>query len=112
MLIACLPELGRLTRQEISALVGIAPLNDDSGQRQGKRFCWGGREKARRALYMAALAATRHNPLIQALYARLRAKGKPAKVALVACMRKLLTILNAMPRDQTEWRRTSPAAAA
>jgi transposase len=111
MLAATLPELGKLTRQKIAALVGIAPLNRDSGKTQGRRFCWGGRAEVRCALYMAALVASRYNPVIKAIYARLRAKGKPAKVALVACMRKLLTILNAMVRDQTPWRRqTAPAA--
>jgi len=112
MLAASLPELGKLSRQKIAALVGIAPLNHDSGKTQGKRFCWGGRAEVRCALYMAALVATRHNPVIKTLYARLRAKGKAAKVALVACMRKLLVILNAMVRDQTLWRQTSPAATA
>ncbi len=110
MLIACLPELGSLNRRQISALVGIAPLNKDSGKTHGKRFCWGGRTEVRSALYMAALVGARHNPILRALYARLRAKGKPAKVALVACMRKLLTVLNAMIRDQTPWRQNSPAA--
>jgi transposase len=112
MLAAALPELGTLTRQKLSALMGIAPLNRDSGKSQGRRFCWGGRVEVRCALYMAALVATRHNPRIRALYTRLRAAGKPAKVALVACMRKLLTILNARVRDQTPWRQTSPAATA
>ena len=112
MIAAALPELGTLTRQKISALVGIAPLNHDSGKAQGRRFCWGGRVEVRCALYMAALTATRYNPVIRALYARLRAAGKPAKVALVACMRKLITILNAMVRDHTPWRQTSPAATA
>ena len=112
MLIACLPELGRLTRQQIAALVGIAPLNCDSGKYQGKRFCWGGREEVRSALYMATVAATLHNPLIGALYKKLRARGKVFKVAIVACMRKLLTILNAMLRDKQPWRQTSPAATA
>jgi transposase len=111
MVIACLPELGTLNRYKIAALVGVAPLNRDSGKSSGKRFCWGGRVEVRCALYMAALAGMRHNPVIKALYERLRANGKPAKVALVACMRKLLTILNAMMRDQTCWRQTSPAAA-
>lgn len=112
MMLACLPELGHLDRRKISALVGIAPLNRDSGKTQGKRFCWGGRVEVRCALYMAALVASRHNPVIKAQYARLRANGKAAKVALVACMRKLLTILNAMMRDQTTWQRqTAPAAA-
>ena len=106
-----IPELGQLTRQKISALVGIAPMNRDSGKSRGRRFCWGGRAEVRCALYMAALVATRHNPLIRALYARLKSAGKPSKVALVACMRKLLTILNAMVRDNTTWRQTSPATA-
>jgi transposase len=109
--IASLPELGTLNRYQIAALAGVAPLNRDSGKSSGKRFCWGGRVEVRCALYMAALVGMRHNPVLKALYERLRAKGKPAKVALVACMRKLLTILNAMMRDQTNWRQTSPAAA-
>ncbi len=112
MLVACLPELGTLTRQKIAALVGIAPLNKDSGKSQGKRFCWGGRSEVRCALYMAALVASRFNPVISVVYQRLRANGKPAKVALVACMRKLLVILNAMARDKTVWRQTASAAAA
>lgn len=112
MVAACLPELGTLNRQKISALVGVAPYNHDSGKTQGKRFCWGGRMEVRCALYMAALAASRHNPVIRAMYVRLRANGKGAKVTLVACIRKLLTIINAMVRDQTPWRQTSPAAAA
>ena len=112
MLAASLPELGTLTRQQIAALVGIAPLNRDSGKTQGKRFCWGGRAEVRCAMYMATLSAVTHNPALQAMYGRLRGKGKQAKVALVACMRKLLTILNAMVRDGTLWRQTSPAATA
>jgi transposase len=112
MMAASLPELGKLNRRKISALVGVAPFNHDSGKSQGKRFCWGGRVEVRCALYMAALSASRHNPVIRALYARLRALGKVAKVTLVACMRKLLTIINAMVRDRTPWRQTSPAAAA
>ena len=111
VILACLPELGMLNRQKISALVGVAPLNDDSGKRCGKRFCWGGRIEVRCALYMATLVATRFNQIIKAMYERLKAKGKPAKVALVACMRRLLGILNAMMRDQKPWRQTSPAAA-
>lgn len=110
MLVACLPELGTLSRQKISALTGIAPLNKDSGKSQGKRFCWGGRAEVRNTLYMAALTAVRYNPLLRSMYQRLRGKGKTAKVALVACMRKLLVILNAMVRDKTPWRQTSPAA--
>jgi transposase len=110
MLIATLPELGKLNRQGIAALVGIAPLNRDSGKYIGKRFCWGGRAEVRSALYMAALTASRYNPIISALYQRLKAKGKAAKVALVACMRKLLVILNAMARTNTPWRQTPTAA--
>ena len=110
MIAASLPELGKLNRQQIAALVGIAPLNRDSGKGKGKRFCWGGRSEVRSVLYMAALVATRHNPVIKAHYVRLRLRGKAAKVAIVACMRKLLTILNAMVRDQTTWRQTAPAA--
>jgi len=110
MLIASLPELGTLSRQAICALTGIAPLNRDSGKAQGKRFCWGGRAEVRGALYMAALVAVRHNPPVRAFYQRLRGKGKAAKAALVACMRKLLVILNAMIRDKTHWRQTAPAA--
>jgi transposase len=110
MLIATLPELGTLNRQKIAALAGIAPLNRDSGKSSGKRFCWGGRSEIRSALYMAALVASRCNPVIRAMYLRLRAKGKAAKVALVACMRKLLVILNSMVRTNTPWRQISPAA--
>jgi transposase len=103
-LLANLPELGKLDRRQIAALVGIAPFNRDSGAFRGKRTVWGGRSKVRAALYMAALVATRYNPVIQAFYHRLVAAGKPKKVALTACMRKLLTILNAMMRHQTPWR--------
>ena len=110
MIQACLPELGTLNRRGIAALVGVAPLNRDSGKSRGRRFCWGGRAEVRSALYMAALVASRYNPVIKAIYKRLKAKGKPAKVALVACMRKLLVILNAMVRDQAPWRQTSTAA--
>lgn len=98
-----LPELGRLDRWEVAALAGVAPLNQDSGQRRGKRRIWGGRAPVRAALYMAAVTAIRCNPTIRALYTRLRAAGKPAKVALVACMRKLLTMANAILRDATPW---------
>lgn len=110
MIQACLPELGTLNRRSVAALVGVAPLNRDSGKVQRKRFCWGGRAEVRAALYMAALSGMKYNPVIKAVYQRLRAKGKPAKVALVACMRKLLVILNAMVRDQTPWRQPSTAA--
>lgn len=103
-LLALLPELGQLNRKQIAALVGVAPLARDSGTWRGPRAVWGGRASVRRALYMAALVATRRNPVVQAFYARLRAAGKPAKVALVACMRKLLTILHAMVHAGTPWR--------
>lgn len=106
-LIASLPELGRLSPREIAKLVGVAPLNDDSGGRTGHRRIWGGRTVVRQALYMATLVATRHNPVIRHYYQRLRAAGKPAKVALIAAMRKLLIILNAMIKHQTPWTLTS-----
>jgi transposase len=102
-MLADLPELGTLDRKKIAALVGVAPLNRDSGTMRGRRSVWGGRASVRAALYMAALAASRFNPVIAAYYQRLRAAGKPAKVALVACMRKLLTILNAIVRDRRPW---------
>lgn len=102
-LTALLPELGRLQRRQITKLVGVAPLPCDSGTYKGKRRIWGGRAEVRSVLYMAALTAKQHNPVIRAFYERLVAAGKPAKVALVACMRKLLTILNAMLRDSTRW---------
>ena len=103
MLIALLPELGQLTHKQIGRLVGVAPLNDDSGTREGKRHCWGGRADVRAALYLPTLTATRYNPVIRAFFQRLIGKGKPFKVAMIACMRKLLTILNAMVRDNTRW---------
>lgn len=106
-LLADLPELGRLSRQQIAALVGLAPLNRDSGTRRGARTCWGGRAHVRSVLYMAALAATRWNPILQAFYRRLLAAGKPKKLALTACARKLLTILNAMLAHNTPWRAPS-----
>ena len=99
-LTAALPELGR---RQIAKLVGVAPLADDSGSRQGKRRTWGGRADVRAVVYMAAIVALRHNPVIRTFYERLVAAGKPKKVAIVACMRKLLTILNAMLRDQALW---------
>ena len=102
-LISGLPELGKLNRREIAALVGLAPFNRDSGQHRGERVIWGGRAHIRQVLYMAAVTATRSNPLIRTFYQRLRAQGKPAKVALVACMRKLLTIMNAMLKNNTPW---------
>ena len=102
-LLAELPELGRLSRQEISKLVGVAPLNNDSGKHKGKRSCWGGRASVRGPLYMATLSATRCNPVIKEFYQRLLAKGKLKKVAIVACMRKMLTILNAMIKGNRPW---------
>jgi transposase len=102
-LLAELPELGRVSHKEIAALVGVAPLNRDSGTRRGKRLVYGGRAPVRAALYMAALVASTWNPAIRAFYQRLRAAGKPAKVALTACMRKLLIILNAIARSGTPW---------
>lgn len=102
-LIADVPELGRLSRREISALIGVAPFNRDSGQMRGKRTIFGGRGQVRRSLYMAALAAIRFNAVIRQFYDRLVAAGKPKKVAIVACMRKLLTILNAMVRTGKSW---------
>ena len=102
-LLASLPELGTLTRQQIAALVGVAPLNRDSGRFRGSRRVWGGRAHVRAALYMGTLVATRFNPVIRAFYQRLCAAGKAKKVALTACMRKLLTMLNAMLKHQTPW---------
>lgn len=102
-LLAELPELGRLDRRAIAALVGVAPFNCDSGQARGQRHIWGGRAGVRSSLYMAALVASRHNPTLATFYRRLRAAGKPAKVALVAVMRKLLTILNAMIKHARRW---------
>lgn len=102
-LLADLPELGRLDRREIAALVGVAPLNRDSGTFRGQRSVWGGRSTVRTALYMSALAAARSNPPVKALYERLVEKGKPKKVALVACMRKLLITCNAVVRDGAAW---------
>ena len=102
-LIAELPELGQLDRRKLAALVGVAPLNRDSGTWRGHRMIGGGRTSVRNALYMAALAATRWNPVIRAAYRRLVARGRPKKVALVACLRRLLTILNAVLRDKTPW---------
>jgi transposase len=102
-LLAELPELGQLDRRKIAALVGVAPFNRDSGYMHGKRVIWGGRACVRHALYMAALSASRHNPVIKAFYQRLIQAGKMKKVALVACMRKLLTILNAMLRTGKPW---------
>lgn len=102
-LLAELPELGELNRKQIAALVGVAPFNRDSGKLKGRRAIWGGRATVRAALYMAALVASRRNAVIRVFYKRLRAAGKAPKVALVACMRKLLTILNAMIKHKTRW---------
>ena len=102
-LLANLPELGTLNRREIAALVGVAPYNRDSGTRRGKRAVWGGRSRVRAVLYMGALVATRHNPAIRDFYQRLLASGKPKKLALVACMRKLLIILNSMLKNGSPW---------
>ncbi len=110
-LIGDLPELGHLSRREIAALAGVAPLNRDSGTLRGKRMVWGGRRTVRVALYMAALTASQRNPVIREFYERLRERGKPPKVALTACMRKLLVILNAMVRDGVPWDTTSASDA-
>jgi transposase len=99
-----LPELGTLNRQQIAALVGVAPLNCDSGTLRGRRVIWGGRAHVRTVLYMGTLVATRFNPQIKAFYQRLRAAGKRKKVALTACMHKLVTILNAMLKHRTSWK--------
>lgn len=108
-LLGGLPELGQLSRKQIAALVGVAPLARDSGTLRGKRLIWGGRAPIRTVLYMSALVAARHNPVIRAFYQHLRAAGKPPKVALTACMRKLLTILNAMLRSNTAWQHAHAA---
>ena len=102
-LIAHLPELGSLSRGQIAALVGVAPLNRDSGSFRGRRIVWGGRANVRAPLYMAALVATRFNPVIRSFYQRLCSAGKAKKVALTACMRKLLVILNSMLKHRTQW---------
>lgn len=107
-MLGMLPELGLLNRQEIAALVGVAPVNKDSGRKQGKRRIYGGRADVRSVLYMAALSAKKHNPFIRTFYERLLRHGKEKKVALTACMRKLLVILNAMLRTNQPWR-THPA---
>ena len=107
-LLAELPELGRLNRRQIAALVGVAPFNRDSGQQRGQRTTWGGRSGVR-TLYMATLVATHHNPVIRAFYRRLREAGKPKRVALVACMRKLLVILNTMLKHGHPWRPPCPS---
>jgi len=103
VLLAELPELGKLYRRRVAALVGVAPLNRDSGQMRGQRSIWGGRADVRRTLYMATLTAVRHNPIVKTHYERLLAAGKRKKVALVACMRKLLTMLNAIAKQGSTW---------
>lgn len=103
-LLAQLPELGHLNRKQITALVGLAPMNRDSGTLRGQRHTFGGRADVRRVLYVAALVGTRFNPVLKAFYAKLLAVGKPKKVALVACMHKLLVILNAIARTKSPWR--------
>jgi len=110
--LANLPELGTLTHKQIAALVGVAPLNRDSGTLHGKRLVWGGRAHVRAALYMATIVATRYNPVIKPFYQRLCQAGKAKKLALTACMRKLRTILNAMLKNRTPWRHVMEPAAA
>lgn len=102
-LLGYLPELGRLNRKQLAALVGVAPFNRDSGQSRGKRHISGGRAEIRSLLYLAAIVAIRHTPPLRAYYQQLRERGKLKKVAIVACMRKLLTCLNAMVRDNEPW---------
>jgi transposase len=102
-LLVALPELGALDRRRIAALVGLAPFNRDSGKMRGRRSIYGGRGRIRTLLYMAAVTAIRSNPVIRAFYEKLKTRGKPHKVAIVACMRKILTILNAMVRESTPW---------
>lgn len=106
-MVAELPELGRLNRQKIAALVGVAPFNKDSGPKKRKRHIFGGRAGVRRTLYMAALSASKHNPVIRAFYQSLLQRGKEKKVALVACMRKLLVMINAMVREGRAWQQFS-----
>lgn len=110
VLLAELPELGKLDRRRIATLVGVAPLNRDSGLMRGQRSIWGGRSDVRRTLYMAALVGIRHNPTIKAFYERLVAAGKRKKVALVAAMRKLLTMLNAIAKHRSRWNPAMPTA--
>ena len=102
-LLAYLPELGTLNRRQIAALVGVAPFNRDSGTLRGKRTVWGGRARVRTALYMGAMVASRFNPVIRDFYQRLLSAGKPKKLALTACMRKLLIILNSMLKYGSSW---------
>lgn len=111
MLIAELPELGRLSRREVAALLGVAPFARESGAWRGRRSCRGGRAAVRAVLYMATVAAVRCNPVLRAHYQKLKALGKPSLLALTACMRRLITILNAMVKTQTPWRAPTPATA-
>jgi len=111
-LVAEMPELGQVNRQQAAALVGVAPFNRDSGQFKGRRMVWGGRRTVRNVLYMAALSAMKHNPVIRDFAARLRAKGKPPKVVITACIRKLVVILNAMLRANQSWQPRLAAATA
>jgi len=110
-ILAELPELGQLNRQKIAALAGLAPFNEDSGRKKGRRRIFGGRKGIRRVLYMACLSAKKYNPVIRKFFERLEANGKLFKVAITACMRKLLTIMNAMVRTQTAWKAPTPATA-
>jgi transposase len=110
-LVAAVPELGSASKRQIAALVGVAPVNRDSGTMRGYRSIWGGRSNVRAILYMAAMSAARSNPTIRSFYNRLRASGKKPKVALVACMRKLLVILNAILKHGTPWKLAEPIAA-
>ena len=110
-LIAAVPELGKVSKRQIAALIGVAPINRDSGKMRGKRTTWGGRSHVRTALYMATLTASRCNPSIRAFYKRLIDSGKRKMVALVACMRKLLVILNAILKHEVPWRAVQPMAA-
>ena len=107
-LLAYLPELGTLDRRQVASLVGVAPFNRDSGTLRGKRTVWGGRARVRAVLYMGALTASRFNPVIRDFYQRLLATGKPKKLALTACMRKLLIILNSMLKHRSPWRDLTP----
>ena len=103
-LLACLPELGKVNSRQIAALVGVAPFNHDSGKYRGRRIVWGGRANVRSVLFMAAMSAVRFNPRLKAFYQRLLDAGKKPKVAITACMRKLLVILNTMVKNNTVWR--------
>jgi transposase len=109
--IADLPELGKLNRGEVAKLVGVAPINRDSGKKSGKRFIGGGRGHVRRVLYMATIVAIRHNETIKRFYQRLKAKGKESKVAIVACMSKLLTIVNLLIKNNEVWKNAESVSA-